>query len=66
MTELEEPVRGDTKVPAPIVDLLKRHATLPGRQSVLSEAFEIARRLHSSASRAGSSVEKDAAKTAES
>jgi hypothetical protein len=63
VNELEEHRREDTKVPAPIVDLLKRHATLPSRQSVLSEAFEIARRLHSSGSRVGA---KDASKTTES
>lgn len=51
MSDLHEPSHEDSKVPAPIVDLLKRHATLPSRPLILSEAFEMARRLTYSGAR---------------
>jgi len=38
---------GDGPAVAEMVDLLKRHRTLPSRQLVLSEAFELGRRLQS-------------------
>ena len=40
----EEPTEG-AQLPAPVVDLLKRHTTLPSRGLILSEAYELARRL---------------------
>jgi hypothetical protein len=30
-----------------VIDLLQRHSSLPGRKAILSEAFELARRLES-------------------
>ena len=63
MSDPQETAREDSKVSPPIVDLLKRHATLPSRQLILSEAFDVARRLQSSGSRTKTT---DAPETAES
>ena len=40
----EEPPEG-AQISEPVVDLLKRHTTLPSRGLILSEAYELARRL---------------------
>ena len=48
MSEQESAIPEESTPSPPVVDLLKRHATMPSRQLILSEAFELARRLRSS------------------
>jgi hypothetical protein len=43
----DDSASGDGPATAEMVDLLKRHTALPSRQLVLSEAFELGRRLQS-------------------
>ena len=57
-------MREESATSPPVVDLLKRHSTMPSRQLILSEAFELARRLRSSgASSADASSSPDPAES---
>lgn len=47
MSENERAKRDESRVSPPVVDLLKRHTTLPSRSLIQSEALELARRMKS-------------------
>ncbi len=54
MSDPDAPSQEEPTVTAPIVDLLKRHGSLPSRSLILSEAFEMTRRLSKGGARATS------------